>query len=157
MSTGFERDAGEFTRGAQAVVVYPDTGGSSRDAEARLEETAGLAMAIGVEVCEKVALRLRQPLLQHAGQPGDMLLQFGHIVACRIGAQFERDLLGHLQVEFQVVHRSARQVVRQALQASQVQPVVEHLEVDQGAVQLPRQAAALPRGTLYLRSHRLCP
>ncbi|MCW3849160.1 GTPase HflX [Sphingomonas sp. LB-2] len=61
MSTGFERDAGEFARGAQAVIVYPDTGGSSRDADARLEETAGLAMAIGVEVREKVALRLRQP------------------------------------------------------------------------------------------------
>ncbi len=61
MSSGFERDAGEFARGAQAVVVYPDTGGSSRDADARLEETAGLAMAIGVEVREKVALRLRQP------------------------------------------------------------------------------------------------
>jgi len=61
MSTGFERDAGEFNRGAQAVIVYPDTGGSSRDADARLEETAGLAMAIGIEVREKVALRLRQP------------------------------------------------------------------------------------------------
>src|SRR5690606_947585 len=61
MSTGFERDAGEFSRGAQAVVVYPDTGGSSRDADARLEETAGLAMAIGIEVQEKVPLRLRQP------------------------------------------------------------------------------------------------
>ena len=61
MSTGFDRDADDFARGAQAVIVYPDTGGSSRDPEARLEETAGLAMAIGVEVREKVALRLRQP------------------------------------------------------------------------------------------------
>jgi GTP-binding protein HflX len=61
MSTGFERDAGEFSRGAQAVVVYPDTGGSSRDADARLEETAGLAMTIGIEVQEKVPIRLRQP------------------------------------------------------------------------------------------------
>lgn len=61
MSTGFERDADDFARGAQAVIVYPDTGGSSRDPDARLEETAGLAMAIGVEVREKVALRLRQP------------------------------------------------------------------------------------------------
>ncbi|MES2443783.1 MAG: GTPase HflX [Pseudomonadota bacterium] len=61
MSTGFERDASEFSRGARAVVVLPDTGGAARDADARLEETAGLALAIGVEVVEKVALRLRQP------------------------------------------------------------------------------------------------
>ncbi|MES2989144.1 MAG: GTPase HflX [Pseudomonadota bacterium] len=61
MSTGFERDASEFTRGAKAVVVYPDTGGSSRDADARLEETAGLALAIGLDVIEKTSFRLRQP------------------------------------------------------------------------------------------------
>ncbi len=61
MSTGFERDADEFTRGARAVVVYPDLGGSSRDADARLEETAGLAAAIGVDVVERVPLRIRAP------------------------------------------------------------------------------------------------
>ena len=61
MTTGFERDPDEFTRGARAVVVYPDLGGSSRDAEARLEETAGLAAAIGVEVVERVPLRIRAP------------------------------------------------------------------------------------------------
>ncbi len=61
MSTGFERDPDEFARGARALVVYPDMGGSSRDAEARLEETAGLAAAIGVDVVERVAVRLRQP------------------------------------------------------------------------------------------------
>jgi GTPase len=61
MSTGFERDSDEFTRGVRAVVVYPDLGGSTRDAEARLEETAGLALAIGVEVVERVALRIRAP------------------------------------------------------------------------------------------------
>ncbi len=61
MSTGFERDPDEFARGARALVVYPDMGGSSRDAEARLEETAGLAAAIGVDVAERVAVRLRQP------------------------------------------------------------------------------------------------
>lgn len=61
MSTGFDRDATEFTRGAKAVVVYPDTGGSSRDPEARLDETAGLALAIGVEVVEKATFKLRQP------------------------------------------------------------------------------------------------
>ncbi|RYD65101.1 MAG: GTPase HflX, partial [Sphingomonadales bacterium] len=67
MSTGFERDPDEFTRGARAVVVYPDLGGSTRDAEARLEETAGLAVAIGVEVVERVALRIR------AAKPGTLI------------------------------------------------------------------------------------
>ena len=47
MSGGFERDRDEFSRGARAVVVYPDLGGSSRDAEARLEETAGLEQLFG--------------------------------------------------------------------------------------------------------------
>jgi len=61
LSTGFERDRGEFARGARAIVVYPDRGESSRDAEARLEETAGLAAAIGVVVTDKVALRVRSP------------------------------------------------------------------------------------------------
>ncbi|TGX56047.1 GTPase HflX [Sphingomonas gei] len=61
MSTGFDRDADEFARGARAIVVYPEMGASSRDADARLEETAGLAAAIGVEVREKLAVKLRQP------------------------------------------------------------------------------------------------
>ena len=61
MSTGFDRDREEFARGAKAVVVYPDLGGSSRDAEARLEETAGLAAAIGVNVVERQAVRVRSP------------------------------------------------------------------------------------------------
>ncbi|UVO49234.1 GTPase HflX [Sphingomonas sp. SUN019] len=58
---GFERDRGEFTRGARAIVVYPDLGGSSRDAEARLDETAGLAEAIGVQVAERHTFRVRAP------------------------------------------------------------------------------------------------
>ncbi|GGB32259.1 GTPase HflX [Sphingomonas metalli] len=61
MSTGFERDRDEFARGARAVVVLPDRGDSSRDADARLEESAGLAAAIGLEVVDRVALRVRQP------------------------------------------------------------------------------------------------
>lgn len=59
MSTGFDRDHDDVTRGARAIVVYPDLGGSSRDAEARLEETAGLAGAIGVVVVDRVAFRVR--------------------------------------------------------------------------------------------------
>lgn len=61
MSTGFERDRGEFARGARAVIVLPDQGDAARDADARLEETAGLAMAIGITVVDKVAIRVRAP------------------------------------------------------------------------------------------------
>jgi GTP-binding protein HflX len=59
LSTGFDRDRDDFARGARAIVVYPDQGDSSRDADARLEETAGLAAAIGIVVADKVALRVR--------------------------------------------------------------------------------------------------
>ncbi|MEO6215969.1 MAG: GTPase HflX [Sphingomonas sp.] len=57
---GFERDRDEFARGVRAIIVYPEHGVSSRDAEARLNETAGLAEAIGVVVADKVAIRVRQ-------------------------------------------------------------------------------------------------
>ncbi len=60
MSTGFDRDKGEFARGTRAIVVLPDQGDAQRDADARLAETAGLAMAIGVEVADRVAFRVRQ-------------------------------------------------------------------------------------------------
>lgn len=60
MSTGFDRDRDEFARGARALVVLPDRGDSSRDVDARMEESAGLAAAIGLEVVDKVALRVRQ-------------------------------------------------------------------------------------------------
>lgn len=61
MSAGFDRDADEFARGARAVVVYPDLGGSTRDADARLAETAGLAAAIGIKVMATEAVRVRAP------------------------------------------------------------------------------------------------
>ena len=61
MTTGFERDRDDFARGAKAIVVLPDQGKASRDADARLAETAGLALAIGVEVVEKIAFRVRAP------------------------------------------------------------------------------------------------
>ncbi len=60
-SGGFDRDAEDFARGARAVVVLPDQGGSPRDSDARLEETAGLALAIGVEVAHRVAFKVRAP------------------------------------------------------------------------------------------------
>jgi len=58
---GFDRDRDEFARGARAIVVLPDQGGASRDNEARLDETAGLALAIGVTVADRVAFRVRAP------------------------------------------------------------------------------------------------
>lgn len=58
---GFDRDRDEFTRGARALVVLPDSGDARRDAEARMEETAGLAAAIGIEVVERIALKVRAP------------------------------------------------------------------------------------------------
>ncbi|KQN05949.1 MULTISPECIES: GTPase HflX [Sphingomonas] len=61
MSSGFERDRDEFTRGTRAIVVLPDQGDAARDVDARLGETAGLAAAIGVEVVERIAYRVRQP------------------------------------------------------------------------------------------------
>ncbi len=61
MSTGFDRDHGEFVRGGRAVVVLPDQGHASRDAAARLAETAGLAQAIGLVVTSQHAVRVRAP------------------------------------------------------------------------------------------------
>jgi len=60
MSSGFDRDRDEFARGTKAIVVLPDQGDATRDIDARLEETAGLAAAIGVEVVERIAYRVRQ-------------------------------------------------------------------------------------------------
>jgi GTP-binding protein HflX len=49
-------------RGAKAVVVYPDRHSTGlRDNDARLEEAAGLAAAIGIDVVDKVAVRVRAP------------------------------------------------------------------------------------------------
>ncbi len=61
MSSGFDRDRDDVARGARAIVVLPDQGDASRDADARLAETAGLATAIGLVVADKVALKVRAP------------------------------------------------------------------------------------------------
>jgi GTP-binding protein HflX len=60
--TGFQRDYDEFARGARAVIAYPALhGAEGRDTDARLEEAAGLAEAIGVDVVERLAFRVRAP------------------------------------------------------------------------------------------------
>jgi GTPase len=49
-------------RGAAAVIALPEIGGANRrDADARLEEAAGLAEAIGIAVREKRHFKVRSP------------------------------------------------------------------------------------------------
>jgi GTP-binding protein HflX len=51
-----------LSRGARAVVALPERGGDeARTVEARLDEAAGLAEAIGVDVVDRVSFKLRQP------------------------------------------------------------------------------------------------
>jgi GTP-binding protein HflX len=60
--SGFGREGSDgIVRGARAIVALPEIGPHNRTAEARLEEAAGLAGAIGLQVVEKLAFRLRQP------------------------------------------------------------------------------------------------
>ncbi|WP_157217215.1 GTPase HflX [Flavisphingomonas formosensis] len=60
--SGFGRaDEDGLSRGAKAIVALPDRGNGERTVEARLDEAAGLAEAIGVDVVEKLAFRLREP------------------------------------------------------------------------------------------------
>ncbi len=51
------------SRGARALVVYPDrqSAGAARDSDARLDEAAGLAAAIGIDVVDRVAIKVREP------------------------------------------------------------------------------------------------
>ena len=50
----------DFARGARAIVALPVLGnGSVRDVEARLEEAAGLAEAIGIDVRERLHFKVR--------------------------------------------------------------------------------------------------
>ncbi|MFT3967074.1 MAG: GTPase HflX [Sphingobium sp.] len=59
MSTFSERE--EVARGARAIVVHADLGNRhDRDLNARLEEASGLARAIGLDVRETKAFRVRQ-------------------------------------------------------------------------------------------------
>ncbi len=53
---------GEVTRGARAVVVYPQMRANrDQDAEARLEEGKGLALAIGLEIADAFTIPIREP------------------------------------------------------------------------------------------------
>lgn len=60
--SGFGReDKDGIVRGGRAVVALPEIGPHNRSAEARLDEAAGLAGAIGLDVVDKLAFRLRSP------------------------------------------------------------------------------------------------
>jgi GTP-binding protein HflX len=60
--SGFGReDRDGIVRGSRAIVALPEIGSHNRSAEARLAEASGLAGAIGLDVVEKMAFRLRQP------------------------------------------------------------------------------------------------
>src|SRR3954469_22773276 len=59
--SGFGRDeTDEVRHGARAVIALPELNSGLRDTEARLEEAAGLAAAIGLEVVDRLAFRVRQ-------------------------------------------------------------------------------------------------
>ncbi|WP_426267405.1 GTPase HflX [Sphingomonas sp. LHG3443-2] len=64
MSTGFDRaDRDGLRRGERALVVLPDRSNESnaRTTDARLDEAAGLAEAISLDVAARIAFRIRQP------------------------------------------------------------------------------------------------
>jgi len=49
-------------RGARAIIALPEMGGEGRrDTDARLDEAAGLAEAIGIDVVERLPFRIRAP------------------------------------------------------------------------------------------------
>jgi GTP-binding protein HflX len=60
--SGFTREeADEVRHGARAVIALPEMNSGLRDTDARLEEAAGLAAAIGLDVRDRMAFRLRAP------------------------------------------------------------------------------------------------
>ncbi|GAA4008758.1 GTPase HflX [Sphingomonas humi] len=64
MSTGFDRAGGDgLRRGEKALVVLPDRNSetNARSTDARLDEAAGLAEAISLDVTDRIAFRIRQP------------------------------------------------------------------------------------------------
>ena len=58
----FEREVEDgITRGTRAVIVHADQMRGGRDVDARLDEAAGLAAAIGIDVHARQAFRVRAP------------------------------------------------------------------------------------------------
>lgn len=84
--SGFNREsADEFTRGARALIVYPDLPGASNvSAAARLEEAEGLASAIGLHVVHKESLRVRTPRAATLFGGGQVASIAEHVTALEI-------------------------------------------------------------------------
>jgi len=61
MSVFNREETDEVRHGARAVIALPEMNAGLRDTDARLEEASGLAAAIGLDVVDKLAFRLRQP------------------------------------------------------------------------------------------------
>src|SRR3954469_915426 len=60
--SGFNREeADEVRHGARAIIAMPELNSGLRDTDARLDEAAGLAAAIGLEVVDRLSFRVRQP------------------------------------------------------------------------------------------------
>ncbi|HVF83370.1 MAG TPA: GTPase HflX, partial [Sphingomicrobium sp.] len=62
--SGFGRASDDgISRGARALLVLPDrnSDANARTSEARLDEAAGLAAAIGIDVVGRRTFRIRQP------------------------------------------------------------------------------------------------
>ena len=60
MSVFSRSDEDDVARGARALVICPDLGrGGARSIDARLEEAAGLAAAIGINVVERAGVKVR--------------------------------------------------------------------------------------------------
>jgi GTPase len=104
----FERDAEGLSRDARAIVVYPDQQRVSRDANARLEEAAGLALAIGIEVVDRAAFKIRTARAATLFGPGqiEMIGQNARaqdaeliIVDCSLSAIQQRNLERELKVK----------------------------------------------------------
>jgi GTPase len=58
--SGFERDADGLARGASTIIICPELGQGARDSVSRVEEARGLAMAIGLNVVDALAYKIRQ-------------------------------------------------------------------------------------------------
>ena len=59
MSVFNRADDDGLARGVRAVIALPDAGQSARDPDSRLEEAAGLALAIGIDVQDRLHFRIR--------------------------------------------------------------------------------------------------
>ena len=59
MSVFNRADEDGLIRGVRAVIALPDAGASARDPDSRLEEAAGLALAIGIDVQDRLHFRIR--------------------------------------------------------------------------------------------------